>query len=86
MLINISRVCRQLRDGYHPGVVIHITFKYCQPRHGRTWTLVGTRVDKNGKPDELALVRAGDTPIQRHVKAVLKQTEPSSQACLSYDD
>jgi RNA-directed DNA polymerase len=42
--------------------------KYFQPRHGRTWTFVGTRVDRKGKPYELTLVRAGDTPIKRHVK------------------
>jgi RNA-directed DNA polymerase len=42
--------------------------KYFRPRHGRTWTFVGTRVDRQGKPDELTLVRAGDTPIKRHVK------------------
>src|SRR5262249_299285 len=42
--------------------------KYFRPRHGRTWTFVGTRVDRIGKPYELTLVRAGDTPIKRHVK------------------
>ena len=42
--------------------------KYFQSRHGRTWTFVGTRVDRKGKPYELTLVRAGDTPIKRHVK------------------
>jgi RNA-directed DNA polymerase len=42
--------------------------KYFQPRHGRTWTFVGTRVDRKGKPDELTFVRAGDMLIKRHVK------------------
>jgi RNA-directed DNA polymerase len=42
--------------------------KYFQPRNGRTWTFVGTRVDKKGKPYEVTLTRAGDTPIKRHVK------------------
>ena len=42
--------------------------KYFQPRNGRTWTFVGTSVDRKGKPYELTLIRAGNTPIQRHVK------------------
>lgn len=42
--------------------------KYFATRNGRAWTFVGTSVDKKGKPYELTLVRAGDTPIKRHVK------------------
>jgi RNA-directed DNA polymerase len=42
--------------------------KYFATRNGRAWTFVGTSVDSKGKPDELTLVRAGDTPIKRHVK------------------
>jgi RNA-directed DNA polymerase len=42
--------------------------KYFATRNGRAWTFVGTSVDQKGKPHELTLVRAGDTPIKRHVK------------------
>jgi RNA-directed DNA polymerase len=45
-----------------------IVTKYFRTRHGRRWTFVGTRVDKGGQPHELTLCRAGDVPIQRHVK------------------
>ena len=40
----------------------------CQTRPGRQWTFVGTRVGHQGQPQELTLCRAGDVPIQRHVK------------------
>lgn len=42
--------------------------KYFATRNGRAWTFVGTSVDQRGKPYEVTLVRAGDTPIKRHVK------------------
>jgi RNA-directed DNA polymerase len=42
--------------------------KYFQTRQGRQWTFVGTRVGHHGQPQELTLCRAGDVPIQRHVK------------------
>jgi len=42
--------------------------KYFQTRQGRQWTFVGTRVGHQGQPQELTLCRAGDVPIQRHVK------------------
>jgi RNA-directed DNA polymerase len=42
--------------------------KYFHTRHGRQWTFVGTRAGTQGQPYELALLRAGDVPIQRHVK------------------
>ena len=42
--------------------------KYFQTRHGRQWTFVGTCVGHHGHPQELTLCRAGDMPIQRHVK------------------
>jgi RNA-directed DNA polymerase len=45
-----------------------IAQKYFQTRHGRQWTFVGTRVGHHGPPQELTLCRAGDVPIQRHVK------------------
>jgi len=45
-----------------------IVTKYFRTRNGRRWTFVGTRVDKGGQPHELTLCRAGDVPIQRHVK------------------
>jgi RNA-directed DNA polymerase len=45
-----------------------IAQKYFQTRHGRQWTFVGTRVGHHGQPQELTLCRAGDVPIQRHVK------------------
>jgi RNA-directed DNA polymerase len=45
-----------------------IAQKYFPTRHGRRWTFVGTRVGRRGQPQELTLCRAGDVPIQRHVK------------------
>jgi RNA-directed DNA polymerase len=45
-----------------------IAKKYFCTRNGRKWTFVGTRAGKGGQPQELALRRAGDVPIQRHVK------------------
>jgi RNA-directed DNA polymerase len=45
-----------------------IAQKYFQTRHGRQWTFVGTRVGHPGQPQERTLCRAGDVPIQRHVK------------------
>lgn len=42
--------------------------KYVHPRHGRQWTFVGTRAGTQGQPAALALLRAGDVPIQRHVQ------------------
>jgi RNA-directed DNA polymerase len=45
-----------------------IAQKYFPTRHGRRWTFVGTRVGQHGQPQELTLCRAGDVPIQRHVK------------------
>ncbi len=45
-----------------------IAAKYFRTRHGRRWTFVGTRVDKEGQPHELTLGRAGDGPIRRHGK------------------
>jgi RNA-directed DNA polymerase len=45
-----------------------IAMKYFRTRNGRQWTFVGTRVGKRGHPHELTLYRAGDVPIQRHVK------------------
>src|SRR5499433_1765186 len=45
-----------------------IAQKYFPTRHGRRWTFVGTCVGHRGPPQELTLCRAGDVPIQRHVK------------------
>jgi len=45
-----------------------IAEKYFRTRNGRQWTFVGTRVGKQGQVHELTLCRAGDVPIQRHVK------------------
>jgi RNA-directed DNA polymerase len=45
-----------------------IAEKYFRTRNGRQWTFVGTRVGAKGQPHELTLGRAGDVPIQRHVK------------------
>lgn len=45
-----------------------IAQKYFRTRHGRQWTFVGTDVSPHGQPQELTLCRAGDVPIQRHVK------------------
>ena len=45
-----------------------IAQKYFPTRHGRRWTFVGTCVGHRGQPQELTLCRAGDVPIQRHVK------------------
>jgi RNA-directed DNA polymerase len=43
--------------------------KYFGRRNGQAWTFVGTdEVDKRGKRRELTLRRAGDVPIERHVK------------------
>jgi RNA-directed DNA polymerase len=43
--------------------------KYFRTHQGRQWTLVGTYAHHQGPPQELALLRAGDVPIQRHVKS-----------------
>jgi RNA-directed DNA polymerase len=40
----------------------------CRPRHGRTWPFVGTRMERQRQPYERTRVRAGDTPITRHVQ------------------
>jgi RNA-directed DNA polymerase len=42
--------------------------KYFRTRPGRQWTFVGTDASQQGQSHELALLRAGDVPIQRHVK------------------
>jgi len=42
--------------------------KYFRTRHGRPWTFVGTYTSPQGQSHERALFRAGDVPIQRHVK------------------
>jgi RNA-directed DNA polymerase len=42
--------------------------KYFRTHQGRQWTFVGTYAHHQGPPQELALLRAGDVPIQRHVK------------------
>jgi RNA-directed DNA polymerase len=42
--------------------------QYFPTRHGRRWTFVGTRVGRRGQPQARTLCRAGDVPIQRHVK------------------
>ena len=42
--------------------------KYFRTRNGRQWTFVGTYASQQGQSHELALFRAGDVPIQRHVK------------------
>jgi RNA-directed DNA polymerase len=42
--------------------------KYFRTRNGRQWTFVGTYTSQQGQSHELALFRAGDVPIQRHVK------------------
>jgi RNA-directed DNA polymerase len=42
--------------------------KYFRTRNGRQWTFVGTYTSQQGQSHELALLRAGDVPIQRHVK------------------
>src|SRR5256886_3795274 len=42
--------------------------KYFRTRNGRPWTFVGTYTSQQGQSHELALCRAGDVPIQRHVK------------------
>jgi len=42
--------------------------KYFRTRNGRQWTFVGTYTSQQGQAHELALFRAGDVPIQRHVK------------------
>src|SRR5215510_60508 len=42
--------------------------KYFRTHQGRQWTFVGTYANQQGPPHELALIRAGDVPIQRHVK------------------
>lgn len=45
-----------------------VAAKYFRTRNGRRWTFVGTRVGEHGHVHELTLCRAGDVPIQRHVK------------------
>jgi RNA-directed DNA polymerase len=42
--------------------------KYVRTRNGRQWTFVGAYTSQQGQAHELALFRAGDVPIQRHVK------------------
>ena len=42
--------------------------KYFRTHQGRQWTFVGTYANQQGPPHEIALMRAGDMPIQRHVK------------------
>jgi len=42
--------------------------KYFRTRNGRQWTFVGTYTSQQGQSHELALFRAGDVPMQRHVK------------------
>ncbi len=42
--------------------------KYFRTHQGRPWTFVGTYAHHQGSPQELALFRAGDVPMQRHVK------------------
>jgi RNA-directed DNA polymerase len=41
--------------------------QYFRTHQGRQWTFVGTYAHQQGPPHELALIRAGDVPIQRHV-------------------
>jgi len=42
--------------------------QYFRTHNGRQWTFMGTCAGHQGQPYELALFRAGDVPIQRHVK------------------
>ena len=42
--------------------------KDCRTHQGRQWTCVGTCAGHQGQPDERALCRAGDVPMQRHGK------------------
>jgi RNA-directed DNA polymerase len=42
--------------------------KYFHTRHGRHWTFFGKQAGKRGQVHEFTLFRAGDVPIQRHVK------------------
>ena len=51
---------------------------YCQTRHGRPWTCVGTRVGHQGPPQARTLWRAGDVPSQRQVtiQGVANSYEP----------
>ena len=42
--------------------------RYFRTRQGRRWIFFGKGVGKRGQAHELELLRAGDVPIQRHVK------------------
>jgi RNA-directed DNA polymerase len=42
--------------------------QYFRTRHGRRWPCVGPRVGPKGPPLELTRGRAGEVPIQRHIK------------------
>jgi RNA-directed DNA polymerase len=42
--------------------------KYFRTYQGRQWPFVGTYANPQGLPHERALMRAGDVPIQRHIK------------------
>jgi RNA-directed DNA polymerase len=42
--------------------------QYFRTHNGRQWTFVGTCAGPQGQPYELVLFRAGDVPMQRHVK------------------
>jgi RNA-directed DNA polymerase len=42
--------------------------RYFRTRHGRHWIFFGKRAGERGQVHELELFRAGDVPIQRHVK------------------
>ena len=42
--------------------------RYFRTRQGRRWIFFGKAVGKRGQAHELELLRAGDVPIQRHVK------------------